>query len=211
MKKTAYVIFFFVLSVSFVMVYYAGYYYATQRMDKGNLVKISETDGNDNPALNDDAKSVDLGNDEVLSKDTEYILESYDVNTEENDKKTLEMPIGLIGLNREEVIDYISENAQSFADDNEEIVSVQLISFSSGSIVLRKNYNLIEEDTESYKYWLKDVEGYVVVYKSDKETVYFNTDILTSELPEEEKTQIEEGKYVKDIHELYNYLESYTS
>lgn len=210
MKKTAYIIFFLALSTCFVMVYYAGYYFATQKIDKNDTVKFSNNE-EDNPALSDDADPVDLGDDVVITKDTQYILESYNIQTEMNNKETLELPVDLIGLNREEVINYISKNTVDFASENEEVANVQLISFSSNSIVLRRSYNPTVEDVSTYKYWLTDVDGYIVVYKEDKTTVYFNTDISTSVLPEDERLLIEEGKYIKNVHDLYNYLESYTS
>lgn len=211
MKKTAYVIFFFVLSICFVMVYYAGYYFATQKINDQDIVKISDTKESDS-STEDDIKSVDLNSNDILSKDTKYTLESYDIQSDTVNEKNMEIPAEMIGLNREEVIEYISKNSDSFGEENEEIANVQLVSFSSSSIVLRKSYMPAQgEDTSDYKYWLKDLDGNIVVYKADKTTVYFNTDISTSLLPEEEKKQIEEGKFIKNIHELYNYLESYSS
>lgn len=211
MKKAAYIIFFFVLSACFVMVYYAGYYFATKQIDKNDAVKISNVN-EDNPALNEDADPVDLSDDIVITKNTEYILESYDLASDTNKKETLEIPVDLIGLNREEVINYISKNMEKFNSEDKVVVNVQLISFSSKSVVLRRSYESgSAEDLTEYKYWLKAVDGYIVVYKEDKSTVYFNTHISVSLLPEEEQKNLEEGKYIKNIHDLYNYLQSYTS
>lgn len=206
MKKFAYIIFFLVLSVSFVMVYYAGYYYATKKIDKTDSVKYTNETVEDST---EDAEAADSSSKDVVTKDTEYIIESYNLETDDLAKKTSDLPTALIGLNREEVINYISKNINEFSSDDEEVINVQLISFSSKSVVLRKSYNDIS--TESYKYWLKDVDGYITVYKADKTTVYFNTDINIALLPDDVKNEIQEGKYIKDIHELYSFLESYSS
>lgn len=60
-------------------------------------------------------------------------------------------------------------------------------------------------------YYLCEVNGYIVVYKSDKKTPYEYTDILYKELPELLKKEIKNGKYIKDEKELYGFLENYSS
>ena len=208
MKKNAYIIFFFALSVCFVMVYYAGYYYATKKIDQGDIVKFNNSQVTNND-IDGNIKSVDLDDSKIISKDTRYILESYNVETDEINKETQDLPIALIGLKREELINYISKNTSDFANDGEEVINVQLISFSNKSIVLRRSFTNI--DIGQYSYWLKDKNGFVIVYKSDKETVYFNTSIDSSLLPEDVRYQLYHGINIKDIHELYNFLESFTS
>lgn len=171
MKKNAYTIFFFALSICFVMVYYAGYYYATKKIDQGDIVKFNNSQVTNND-IDGNIKSVDLDDSKIISKDTRYILESYNVETDEINKETQDLPIALIGLKREE---------------------------------------LTNIDIGQYSYWLKDKDGFVIVYKSDKETVYFNTSIDSSLLPEDVRYQLYHGINIKDIHELYNFLESFTS
>ena len=65
------------------------------------------------------------------------------------------------------------------------------------------------ENTEAY--YLFEVNGYIVVYLSDKKTPYEYTDILYDELPDLLKTEIRNGKYIENIEELYGFLENYTS
>ena len=60
-------------------------------------------------------------------------------------------------------------------------------------------------------YYLYEINDYVVVYKSDRKTIFEYTDILYSELPELLQTEIRNGKYVKNIDELYGFLENYSS
>ena len=70
--------------------------------------------------------------------------------------------------------------------------------------------------TEGYAFkegcfFLMEVNGYVAVYMSDRETVYEYTDILVSELPYVLQNEIKNGKYVENMQELYGFLENYSS
>ena len=56
-------------------------------------------------------------------------------------------------------------------------------------------------------YYLMEVNGYVVVYLSDKKTPYEYTDIKYDDLPAELRDEIRNGKYVEDAKSLYGFLE----
>ncbi len=60
-------------------------------------------------------------------------------------------------------------------------------------------------------FFLKESNGYVVVYLSDGKTIYEYTDILFEELPEKVRTEVRNGKYIEDQEELYGFLENYSS
>lgn len=60
-------------------------------------------------------------------------------------------------------------------------------------------------------FYLKNVNGYVVVFLSDKKTAYEYTDILCEELPENIRQELTNGKYIEDQEELYGFLENYSS
>ncbi len=60
-------------------------------------------------------------------------------------------------------------------------------------------------------YYLMEVNGYVVVYLSDKKTPYEYTDIRYDDLPDSLREEIRNGKYMEGIEELYGFLENYTS
>ena len=59
-------------------------------------------------------------------------------------------------------------------------------------------------------YYLKSLNGYVVVYLNDKKTVYEYTDIPLDGLPETLQQEIHNGKYVETSAALYGFLENYT-
>ena len=60
-------------------------------------------------------------------------------------------------------------------------------------------------------FFLMEVNGYVTVYMSDRETVYEYTDIPVSELPYLLQNEIKNGKYMESIEALYGFLENYSS
>lgn len=61
------------------------------------------------------------------------------------------------------------------------------------------------------QYFLKELNGYVVVYLSDKKTVFEYTNIPTAELPAELAEEIRGGKIIEGTEKLYGFLENYSS
>lgn len=82
-----------------------------------------------------------------------------------------------------------------------------------------KEQQLAEEEsvtTEGHAFkedcfFLMEVNGYVAVYMSDRETVYEYTDISVSELPHILQNEIKNGKYIENMEALYGFLENYSS
>lgn len=73
---------------------------------------------------------------------------------------------------------------------------------------------LVAADGEALKedcYYLMEVNGYLVVYLSDKTTPYEYTDILYDELPAMLREEIRNGKYIESTEELYGFLENFSS
>ncbi len=60
-------------------------------------------------------------------------------------------------------------------------------------------------------YYLCELQGYVVVYLGDHETIYEMTEIPLAVLPENVRAEIEAGKFVETAKELYGFLENYSS
>ena len=76
-----------------------------------------------------------------------------------------------------------------------------------------------EEETElaianiniPYEYVIVEEEGYLLVYMQDLETIYMYTNIRLAELSESLQDEIRIGKPFKDLKELYDFLENYSS
>lgn len=147
---------------------------------------------------------------ETIKPYAKYILESYDVVTNQLLKVEKVLPGEYVGLTREEVIKVLSNYMENIPISEYEkgLFAYELISFSKDSLIMRKSYN---QDLIDYKYYIAVRDGYVIVYYSDLKTVYEYTRILAIELPEEERLRLMQGIYLKTNAELYELLESYSS
>lgn len=90
----------------------------------------------------------------------------------------------------------------------EGLVSYDLVSFSPTRVVMQKVY---DRDRIRFRYYVILRGPEVVVFYSDKKTVFEYTGILRDSLPEEFIPALELGIPVKDIEELYDYLSGITS
>lgn len=100
---------------------------------------------------------------------------------------------------------YYFEQREKIAE--EEILSQQEASMEQPESSVAADGQALKEDC----FYLLEVNGYVVVYLSDKKTAYEYTDVLYEDLPESLKTEIKNGKYVESLDELYGFLENYSS
>ncbi len=66
-----------------------------------------------------------------------------------------------------------------------------------------------EEVTEGY--YIYNDNGYVSVYLYDRSTIFEQTEIEVDTLTEELQEELEYGKYMKTLEELYGFLENYSS
>ena len=107
MKKAAYVITFVALSLIFVMAYYCCYFYATNNM-KSNQVKTIYDEMEENPVLDNSYTDAGKSEEDIINDKTRYVLEIYDVNTETVTTEERSIPIEFLGLDREGMIEYIS-------------------------------------------------------------------------------------------------------
>lgn len=78
--------------------------------------------------------------------------------------------------------------------------------------ILKKEEELLEKYTDFEEcYYIKNTDGYVTVYMADEETVYEYTSIPIQELPEDIQKELEAGKKVKTMGQVYGFLENYSS
>lgn len=149
----------------------------------------------------------------LVTSDTVYIVESYDMDTKKTEQKEEKIPPKLLGLTRERLEEEVAvySNSPSLTDLEKGFISEELISFSPEKIIVRKNYQVIEEEAVPDFFYLVVENNYVLVYESDLTTVYLQTDILIEDLPAEVQDEIINMKYIGSEVELYNFLESYSS
>lgn len=60
-------------------------------------------------------------------------------------------------------------------------------------------------------YYIKEVDGYVTVFKSDQKTVYEYTTIRVEDLPEDVQEKLIDGIKITSLAEVYGFLENYSS
>ena len=205
-KQTAIVV---VMGLCLVFLFYAGYRYGGS-LDNDEIITLA------------DGTSYMQGEtkEELIDHDTEYVLESHNLDDDKITAKTENVPVELIGLSKKEVIDYITNHMEQFQEKGEEVKNISMISFSHDTLVLRKDVTdsiAISETIKKYQndnpynYYMVLEDGYLIVYKQDKTTVFLETGIREDELDETDRAQLLQGVGVKNISELYRYLEGYTS
>lgn len=60
-------------------------------------------------------------------------------------------------------------------------------------------------------YYIKEKDGYVIVYEGDEKTVYEYTSILVNSLPFEMQELLKKGIKVDSLSQIYGFLENYSS
>lgn len=210
LKKIAFALYFVALALGFVVLYYGAYYYALNHMTSDNIITKEEL-LEENPALSKTnyttgVKEAGSSTTDIVTRKTDYIEELYDVDTGKLTKTTLEPPIAILGLNRTQLIDYLSDYLVKNTDDT--LVNIQLVSFSGKTVVIRKSVRNVER---IYHYYVKGTNDSIIVYKADRITPYIDTGISLEDIVEQERAYIQNGFYIETIHELYNYLEGITS
>ena len=60
-------------------------------------------------------------------------------------------------------------------------------------------------------YYLKELNGYVAVYRADGTSLYETTNIPVEALPDDLRADLDKGRYRETPEELYGFLENYSS
>lgn len=147
---------------------------------------------------------------EILTVDTEYVLEEYDTRRGTVVETVTKAPEKYIGMDRETFVQSMELYALTppLSEKERGFIGLEVVSFSRSRVVVRMNYLYIEP---SEGFYLKVEDNKIVVYCSDENTVYMYTTISALGLPESIKIQIVDGIFMEDEAELYNFLETYSS
>lgn len=198
----------FLMTVFLVALFFVGYHYGKSG-SQSEIVTVGQKNASQQEST-----------EEILAQGAEYVLESNHLDTDTMDTQTTTLPVEFIGLSKGEVIDYITSHKEQFQGKDEEIKNISMVSFSKDMLVLRKdvieNIAIREavrkyESNQLYHYYMVLEDGYLVVYKQDKTTLFLETGICEDELDENDKDQLLQGVGVKNVSELYRCLEGYTS
>ena len=95
----------------------------------------------------------------------------------------------------------------SAEEKSQGLSSYEMVSYVNNVITLRKTYQI-----PTYEgYYAKSFNGTIVILKGDEKTVYEYTQISVSELPKDLQKEVQNGFFLEDDHELYNFMETYSS
>lgn len=147
---------------------------------------------------------------EILTADTEYVLEEYDTKRGTVIETVTKVPEKYLGMDREAFVESMDLYALAppLSEQERGFIGLEVMSFSRSRVVVRMNYLYIEP---SEGFYLKVENNHIVVYCDDEKTIYMYTTISALELPDNLKSQIVEGIFMEDEAELYSFLETYSS
>ncbi len=222
MRKTEKYICIFCVVLGFVAAYVIGYRYGNDNDDSN--IRLKEEIESDMPYISEDITKIKENTQdvssvgEVLKEDARMILETcYEENEFDVQASELNLPIELIGFDRDKVIAYLENNGDFFVDDDEELINIMLVSFAEDRVVIRKNVRqgaviiYPNGESERYNYYVAFDEDKIVVYKKDKETIFIETGLTYDMVDKDTRDSIEKGVWIENINTLYRYLESITS
>lgn len=146
----------------------------------------------------------------ILNSETIFIVEEMNLEDGKTCEKVYKLPEKYIGMCRDEFVETmeIYAIAPPLIEQQRGFVGVEVISFSKEKVVVQKNYAL-EEIMNEFYIFVED--HYLVVYLSDKHTVFMYTEIKLEELPQNIQQSIIDGMHMESEEKLYNFLESYSS
>jgi len=206
--------------VTALVLYLCGYIFAIHFFSFDDI-KYVEDYMLQNPAIYNYSENAEpvVDSDMYIVADTKIIIQNYNLDTQESTDTELDLKINYLGMNMQELIMYIAENTDEYASDLFDVQNVVLISFSDKKVVIRRNYKekeiIKEEETteneDVVRYYIMSENGYIIIYKSDKKSIFLHTEILVTTVEPEYLEQLSEGIPVKDIYEMYGYLEGMTS
>ncbi len=197
MSKTTktYTLAIFILFLLFTSVYYLSY---KSFYEKNSIIlKEAEIEEN-NSSASVEILEANMETTVRISRKMTYISELYDSVNNSVVEAVETIPDEWIGLTRDELV-------QKFSEEN---LDMTLVSFSEDRFVVRQNKKAVENE---YSYFLVVKEGVLIAYYADMHDVFLNTYLTLDELPADDREMLKNGFYVKDVTELYDYLESVTS
>ncbi|HWT27304.1 MAG TPA: BofC C-terminal domain-containing protein [Mobilitalea sp.] len=218
--KTAsiYLLIFLSQAVMFSVCYYLSYEHALNDFNKkaivrnDNYVALEQKPVPTQVLAADDNQTQEVAKQpsDTILPTTKYVLETFDRKTNTLNTEELNPPAYLVGLTKEEVVDYLSDYMKdmSLSEHNKGLISFELLNFSSDRVILRKTY---DEDSVAFRFLVVVEDGYVVVYYSDLKSIFNYTHIEAKNLSEDDRIKLSQGIYIKSEDELYSLLESYSS
>lgn len=198
------IITFCALIVIFSMGYYISYQSTLTEQNKQMQQNGTMTSKNDPDTIEADGRLKNR-----VTEQTVLVEEYYNVSDSTYSDKTVTLPKEYVGCTREQLVSLLSEQMKNISQKEKDtgLVSMTLYSFTAEKIVIRKVY----DNKSNYEFYIGVKDGYLIVFKQDKTTVFEATDILYADLTDSQKQELDQGVYAANEEELYGMLESYSS
>lgn len=186
--------------------YYFSYLYSKENMGQNYEAQQIETESQITvePMTNVSYSDIRINN------LTTVHLQVYDLNNQTFTEEKINTPVAFLEMDRNDLIEYLNNYMKN--PDKEDVkrglVAYELVEFSREQVVIRKTFELDEEENG---YYAVLENGYVTIYCGDKTSIYDYTDIAAGKLPEQILSKTIDGFYFNDLIELYEFLEAYTS
>lgn len=149
----------------------------------------------------------------IISADTSFVVIKVNMDDQSESAEEIPVPTYYMGMDREKFEKQIEnfDRSPSLQELQKGFQGSEIRSFSGSRVELCKFYQeKKEENTEFYYLAIRDSK--VIVYRSDGQTVYMETDISADDLPAEILQELLTQKRVVNAEEdLYDFLESYSS
>lgn len=87
----------------------------------------------------------------------------------------------------------------------------EILKMQAKDVSFSKDKKVTSDASDKGKFYLKEENGKITVYRTKDDILYEYTNIHMNRLPESVQEEIKEGKYLDDFSELYNFLENYST
>ncbi len=148
--------------------------------------------------------------DAIITPDTVCVYEIVYLDTDERMQYEAKPTAEIAGLTREQLQTKLKKYVTNMpvTEFEQGLISYELLSFSPERVVMQKTY---DGKKVKYRYFVTVKNGEVIVYYSDKKTVFEHTGILCESLEDDITVALEIGIPINDVESLYDYLSGITS
>lgn len=101
------------------------------------------------------------------------------------------------------------DSKQLSLTDKERGFRTQHLELFSGEQV--KIVRIFDTTEEEVGYYIMAVEEEIWIFKQDRQTIFFKSDLILEDLPEKVQQEVIEGKFMDSDIKVYHFLESYSS
>lgn len=147
----------------------------------------------------------------VTTSDTICIYENIDKKDGAFFMEERKLPAKYVGLKREELEAALAEDSlvPTLEDKEKCFQSQHLELFSADRIKILRIYDTTTQELPGY--YIREVDGEILVYKGDGETFHCKTELNPESLPADVRDELREGKYMDSEVQVFHFIESYSS